>query len=76
MWTTEHTAETTAAPEAIWRVWSDAERWPEWNADLERAELTGPFAAGSTITMFPKGQDPIELPLPPDQRPGGLGLRV
>jgi len=61
MWTTEHTAETTAAPEAIWRVWSDVERWPEWNADLERAELTGPFAAGSTITMFPKGQDPIEL---------------
>jgi Polyketide cyclase / dehydrase and lipid transport len=61
MWATEHTAETTAAPEAIWGVWSDVERWPEWNADLERAELSGPFAAGSTITMFPKGQDPIEL---------------
>jgi uncharacterized protein YndB with AHSA1/START domain len=61
MWSTQHSTETTAAPEAIWRVWSDVERWPEWNADLERAEMSGPFAAGSTITMFPKGQDPIEL---------------
>jgi uncharacterized protein YndB with AHSA1/START domain len=61
MWTTEHTIETTAAPEAVWRLWSDVRRWPEWNADLERADLSGSFAAGSTITMFPEGQDPIEL---------------
>jgi uncharacterized protein YndB with AHSA1/START domain len=61
MWSTEHSAETTAAPETVWRVWSDVERWPEWNADLERAELTGPFAAGSTITMHQQGGDRIEL---------------
>src|SRR6266536_1010360 len=61
MWTTEHSTETTAAPEAVWRVWSDVARWPEWNADLERAELSGPFAAGSTITMTPHGDEPIEL---------------
>jgi uncharacterized protein YndB with AHSA1/START domain len=61
MWTTEHSTETTAAPEAIWRVWSHVERWPEWNADLERAELSGPFGAGSTITMYQRGGDTIEL---------------
>ena len=61
MWSTEHSIETTAAPEAVWRVWSDVERWPEWNADLERAELSGPFAAGSTITMHQQGGDQIEL---------------
>ena len=61
MWTTEHSTETGAAPEAIWRVWSDVERWPTWNADLERAELSGPFAAGSTITMYQRGGDTIEL---------------
>jgi hypothetical protein len=61
MWTTEHSAETTAAPEAIWRVWSDVERWPEWNADLERAVLSGLFAAGSNITMHQQGGDTIEL---------------
>jgi Polyketide cyclase / dehydrase and lipid transport len=61
MWTTEHGTVTTAAPEVIWRVWSDVERWPEWNADLERAELSGPFAVGSTITMYQRGGDTIEL---------------
>jgi hypothetical protein len=61
MWASEHGIETTAAPEAIWRLWSDVPRWPEWNADLERSELSGPFAAGSVITMTPLGQEPIEL---------------
>jgi hypothetical protein len=61
LWTTEHSIETTARPEEVWRVWSEVARWPEWNADLERAELSGPFATGSTITMHPRGGDAIEL---------------
>jgi hypothetical protein len=61
MWTTEHAIETTASPEAIWRVWADVPRWGEWNPDIERIELEGLFAAGSTITMTPRGQEPIEL---------------
>src|SRR6266496_2920081 len=61
MWTTEHSIETTAAPEAIWCLWAEVSGWPDWNADLERAELSGPFAAPSTITMTSHGQEPIEL---------------
>jgi uncharacterized protein YndB with AHSA1/START domain len=61
MWTREHSIETNAAPEAIWRLWADVPRWPEWNTDLERAELSGPFAAGSTVTMHPHRGEPIEL---------------
>jgi hypothetical protein len=61
MWTTEHGIETTAAPEAIWELWTQVATWPEWNADLEKAELSGPFAAGSMITMTSHGQEPIEL---------------
>ena len=61
MWTTECSIETTAAPSAVWRAWADVERWPEWNADLERAELSGPFVAGSTISMFQRGGQVIEL---------------
>ena len=61
MWVAEHSIETTARPEAIWRQWSDVGAWPEWNADVERIELDGPFAAGSRITMTPIGQEPIEL---------------
>jgi uncharacterized protein YndB with AHSA1/START domain len=61
MWTIEHGVETSVEPEAIWRVWADVERWPEWNADIERITFTGPFATGSTIAMMPVGQETVEL---------------
>jgi Polyketide cyclase / dehydrase and lipid transport len=61
MWTNEQSIETTASPEAIWRLWSDVAGWPEWNADIDHIEISGPFAAGSTISMTPIGQDPVEL---------------
>ena len=61
MWTTEHSIETNVAVDAIWRAWADVPRWPEWNGDIERIELTGPFAAGSFIAMTPRGQDPVHL---------------
>jgi hypothetical protein len=46
MWSAEHSVETSASPEAIWRLWADVPGWPEWNADLARAELEGEFQAG------------------------------
>jgi uncharacterized protein YndB with AHSA1/START domain len=61
MWTREDNIETTASRAAVWEIWADVPQWPEWNADLERAELSGPFAAGSTITMIPHGEESIEL---------------
>ena len=61
MWTNEHSVESTAAPENVWRLWADVAAWPEWNGDIERIELIGPFAAGSTIVMSPIGDGPIEL---------------
>jgi uncharacterized protein YndB with AHSA1/START domain len=61
MWAVEHSVETIATPEAVWRLWSDVERWPAWNAGVERIELRGPFAVGSTILMTPPGEDPVEL---------------
>ncbi|WP_127361363.1 SRPBCC family protein [Actinacidiphila soli] len=61
MWVYEHSIETSAAPEAIWRLWADVENWGDWNADIEKIEISGPFAAGARITMTPAGQDPVEL---------------
>ena len=61
MWEGEHSIETSAPPEEIWRLWADVAGWPAWNADIEEIELTGPFAAGSTIRMTPIGQEPVEL---------------
>jgi hypothetical protein len=61
VWVNEHSTETSAAPEEIWRQWTDVAGWPAWNADIERIELVGPFAAGSRILMTPLGEEPVEL---------------
>jgi hypothetical protein len=61
MWATEHSVETSAALEEIWQLWADVADWPDWNGDIERIELIGPFAAGSRILMTPIGEEPIEL---------------
>jgi hypothetical protein len=63
MWEAQHSVETSARPQEIWALWADVEGWPAWNADIERIELVGPFAAGSTIRMTPIGQEPIDLRL-------------
>jgi hypothetical protein len=61
MWEYQNAVETTAAPEAIWRLWSDVENWGSWNAEIEKIEINGPFAAGSQILMTPPDNDPIPL---------------
>lgn len=61
MWEYEHTIETTATPEAVWRRWADVASWPEWNADIESVSLSGPFEVGGVIVMTPKGDEPVQL---------------
>src|SRR5215475_14203951 len=70
MWSTEHSVETNAAPEAIWRLWADVAGWPAWNGDIERIELHGPFAVGSRIVMTPVGDEPVELRIVEAFEPG------
>jgi uncharacterized protein YndB with AHSA1/START domain len=61
VWAVEHSVETSASAQAVWQLWADVERWPEWNAGVDRIELRGPFAVGSTILMTPPGDEPVEL---------------
>ncbi|MGI8648478.1 MAG: polyketide cyclase [Acidimicrobiales bacterium] len=61
MWVYEHGLETSATPQAIWRLWTDVQNWGTWNADIEKVEISGPFAIGVEITMTPLGQDPVRL---------------
>ena len=63
MWEYECRTETTARPEALWRHWSDMAAWPRWNAGIEKLEIDGPFAVGTTFTMTPPGEDPVRLRL-------------
>lgn len=69
MWTTEHSVETSASPEAIWRLWADVQRWHEWNANLAKAELEGEFRPGSTIRMTSHEEDVVELQIAKAEEP-------
>ena len=71
MWEYEHSIETTATTEALWARWTDVAGWAEWNADIEKVEIDGPFTVGGQITMTPHGGDPVRLRLT-DVRPNEL----
>ncbi len=36
-----------AEPAAVWKVWTDVDRWPEWDVGKEIARLDGPFQPGA-----------------------------
>ena len=55
MWHVEESVETTAAPEAVWRCWTDVSGWPRWVSDFQWSRLVGPFAEGGTIENKAKG---------------------
>jgi uncharacterized protein YndB with AHSA1/START domain len=63
MWEYEHSVETTATAETLWRHWSDMAGWPAWNEGIEKIEIDGPFQAGTTFRMTPPGEDPIPMRL-------------
>jgi uncharacterized protein YndB with AHSA1/START domain len=63
MWEYEHAVETTASREAVWAHWSDLASWPRWNAGIEKIEIDGPFAVGTTFTMVPPAGEPVRMRL-------------
>jgi hypothetical protein len=36
-----------AGPDAVWKLWTDVARWPEWDVSKEVARLDGPFEPGA-----------------------------
>ena len=71
MWTFEYTHPTTARAGAVWSLWSDVSRWPEWDVDLEVVRLDGDFAPGARGELKPKGMDPIPFVLTRAERDRG-----
>lgn len=63
MWAYEHSVETAATPDAVWRHWADMATWPQWNDGIESIEVEGPFEVGTAFVMTPPGQEPIRLRL-------------
>ena len=48
-------ATSSAPPDAFFARWADMDTWPEWDEAVAWARLDGPFAAGSTGALKPKG---------------------
>ena len=62
-WEYEHSTETTAPAQALWRHSTDVPAWPSWNAGIEKIQIDGPFRAGTAFTMTPPGEDPVTMRL-------------
>ena len=65
MWAVEHSVETSARAQAVWRLWADVKRWPEWNAGIERI-ISGDFPevlAALCAGWLPFRLLSLELPL-------------
>src|SRR5215467_3674063 len=63
MWEYEYSVDTAVAPDIVWRYWSDPTAWPQWNNGIEKLQIDGPFAVGTTMQMTPPGENPITLRL-------------
>lgn len=55
----EHSLDTTASPTTVWELYRDVAGWPAWNSSVERVELDGPFAAGTTGTLTAPDVGPL-----------------
>jgi hypothetical protein len=47
----QRSRQTSASPEAVWRIWSNTDTWPSWNPDVRAVSLDGPFATGTSGSM-------------------------
>jgi hypothetical protein len=59
----EHSVETVADAAAVWALWSDVERWTEWDTSVQKVTLEGEFAVGSAGTMYIEGLPPLDFTL-------------
>jgi uncharacterized protein YndB with AHSA1/START domain len=46
-----HSERSTAEPAAIWELWADPARWPDWNEQLERVEFDGELGVGAEVRL-------------------------
>lgn len=45
-WQFEHSAESEASPEAVWKAYEDVDMWSRWSEGVEKSSLEGPFEEG------------------------------
>jgi hypothetical protein len=54
-----HTVVSDAAPQKVWPLYAEVDRWLEWDSGLEAVSLDGPFDVGSSGLLHVEGQPPL-----------------
>jgi len=54
---------TNISEDAIWRVWTDVNHWPEWHGDLDSCTMNGAFEVGNHFMLKPKGMRAVKIVL-------------
>lgn len=49
--------------QAIWRIWTDVNNWPQWHGDLDYCKMQGPFEVGNHFMLKPKGVKAVKIVL-------------
>ncbi|MPQ97195.1 polyketide cyclase [Modestobacter sp. I12A-02628] len=60
MWTTQHTADTTASPAAVWAALKALHSGTPIGENSDHFDLHGEFAVGTTISVTPRGQETFQ----------------
>jgi hypothetical protein len=63
VFTFEHSVETAASPDAVWRLYADVSAWLSWDQGLDAVELDGPFEIGAAGRITPSGMDTLPFTL-------------
>lgn len=70
MWSTTYSHRVSGVSgQRVWEVWTDVERWPSWQDDVEYAQLEGGFEKGTVIWFKPRRGPKVRLELTEVQPP-------
>lgn len=70
MWSTTYSHRASGVSgQRVWQVWTDVEKWPSWQDDVEYARLEGAFEKGTVIRFKPKRGPRVRLELTEVQPP-------
>jgi hypothetical protein len=60
-WQFEHSADSGAVPEEVWRRYIDVEHWSDWSPGVEWSRLDGPLEVGTKGKSKPPGSPALRF---------------
>lgn len=68
--------ETSASPDAVWKIWSDMSTWGEWNPNVSTMDWSSGFASGTTGVMNTRAGQHHKMQLVDVQAARGFALET